>query len=293
MMGVLHEESVSTAVPATGPFVTVIGKSIDVAVQEAAFAHVFVIEMVGGGGVLQVALRTDVASGLTVTPLIVAVALDTTVSVEFAPGVPVYEPVQVVDAPTANVVAPQLKTALSSVTETLFKASEPQFDTATETPIIPVQVVALVQLFTTWRQGATSVTSEVPVSGTVWRPCVAPQKVGWSVCSPEAKLASCAGRLTTVAVKCTSQPALSVPGEDNIIGFPSVNVTAPLASGIDIVKVLPEQALQNPVPSPVQQLNGLLKLKQSALLPPTPVALSEKTVSLLPQGKDVVPHCGV
>jgi hypothetical protein len=125
-MGVSHEESVSTALPATGPFVTVIGKSIDVAVQEVAFAHVFVIEMVGAGGVLQVALRTDVAFGVTVTPLTDAVALAVTVSVESAPCVPVYEPVQVVDAPTANVVVPQLKMALSSVTERLFRSSEPQ-----------------------------------------------------------------------------------------------------------------------------------------------------------------------
>jgi hypothetical protein len=37
LIGVLQVASVSVAVPATGPFVTVIAKSIDPAVQEVAF----------------------------------------------------------------------------------------------------------------------------------------------------------------------------------------------------------------------------------------------------------------
>ncbi len=61
-----QEESVSTAEPATGPFVTVIKKSIPVALQDVAFRHVFEIEMVGAGGVLHVALRIEVASGVVI-----------------------------------------------------------------------------------------------------------------------------------------------------------------------------------------------------------------------------------
>jgi hypothetical protein len=123
---------------------------------------------------------------------------------------------------------------------------------------------------------------------------VAPQKVGWSVCTPaRPPLESIVGTLATVTLKCTVQPAFAVPGEVKVIGFPSVNVTAPVTSGADIVKVLPEQALQNPVPAPVQQLKGLLKPVQSVLSPPSPVALSVKTASGFAQGKVVDPHCGV
>jgi hypothetical protein len=72
-MAGLHEESVSTALPATGPFATVIVKSIDVAVQEVAFAHVFVIKMVGVGGIVQ--LRPAPAEAVAVHPLAVIVTL--------------------------------------------------------------------------------------------------------------------------------------------------------------------------------------------------------------------------
>jgi hypothetical protein len=98
------------------------------------------------------------------------------------------------------------------------------------------------------------------------------------------------------------------------MGLPSVNVTTPLASGAEIVKSLPLQASQNPVPAPLQQLKGSLKPWQSALLPPSarvqfpvpkpvqqakgaplPVQwkllpLSEKTLSGFAQGKVTLPH---
>jgi hypothetical protein len=182
-----------------------------------------------------------------------------------------------------------------SDTVTVSKSSEPQLLTKTETSMTPSQVGALVQVFSTWRQGWITETVEDPVSGTVWLVTLdlAPQKEGWSVCGPGVTgLASRLGRLSTCAVKRTAHPAFAVPGEVNRMGLLSwgVNVTTPSASGGDISNVLPLQALQNPVPAPVQQLKGLLMPTQSVLLPPVPVALNEKTLSGFEHGKVTLPH---
>src|SRR5262245_12247562 len=57
-----------------------------------------------------------------------------------------------------------------------------------------------------------------------------------------------------------------------------VNWTSPVVGSVTaMAKVRPLHALHVPVPAPEQQANGLLACKHTALLPPVPVADTEKT----------------